>query len=76
MDTGFWVYNPVCKTEVYLLDELEAAKEEKVFKCVHTLTTKMVGHWTGNYLPVCNFDCENLSWSGKFVIVYIMLVLC
>ena len=59
----------------YLLDEWSAAKEGKCSKWTQTLTTTTVGGGTGNFLPVYNFDWDNISWSGSYVLGSITLKL-
>ena len=36
-------------------------------------TTTGVGDGNGNYVPVCNFDCDNTACSGKAVFVSITI---
>ena len=73
MDTIFRVYNPYPKTKVYHLDYLGKFKDKKVSKWFQTLKNMGVGDGKEKFLPICNFDCDNLTWSGKSVLACIML---
>ena len=75
MYTVFLVYDPDIKTEIYLLDDWGADEDGKVSEWVQTLTTRGVGYGKGNYLPICNFDCDNIAWIRKSVLVSITLEL-
>ena len=37
------------------------------------LQIRRLGGGTGNCLPVCNFECDNLTWIRNTVLVSIML---
>ena len=61
------------KTAVYILHNWDTAEDGKFFKWVQTLTTTGVGDVERNCLPICNFDCDNVTWSGKSVLTSINL---
>ena len=75
METIFHVYYTDKKSELYLLDDWGEAGDGTVSKWVQTLKTTGVGDRTANCLPICNFECSNLAWSGKGVISSIILKL-
>ena len=73
MDTVFSVYDPYLKTKFYLLYDWEVAEYRKVSKWSQTLTITGVGYRKGDCLPICNFGCDNLSWSEKCVLASITI---
>ena len=73
MDTVFCFYNEDPNTKVYLLDEWRVDKYGKVSKWVQTVTTTGVGGRKINFLPICNFAHNNISWVGKSVLTSITI---
>ena len=73
METVFRVYDPDLKYEFYLLDDWRTARYGKLSKWFHNLSTMGVLDGTGNYLPVFNFDCDNLDWIRKDMLASITL---
>ena len=69
----FHIYDPDLKNDVYLLDYWGAAEDGKVSKWIQTLTTVGVGGVNVNFLPVCNFEFNNLACGGKAVLNSIMI---
>ena len=69
------VYNTDINTKFYLIYDWEGAEYGKVSKWFQTLTTTVAGDRKVNCLPMYNFDCNNLVWSGNSVVTSITLEL-
>jgi hypothetical protein len=67
LDTIFRMVDPAEKTAVYLLKDWRSAQPEKVTKWEGTLTSGVGDH------KVCDYDIDNLKWSGKAVMNSIAL---
>jgi hypothetical protein len=61
LDTVFRVFDPATDTEVYLLKDWGSADPVKV-----VAWEEMLKEGVGD-LPVCEYDIDNLKWSGKAV---------
>ena len=73
MEILFRVYNIYFKTKVYLLDDCGEAEYGNISKWVKTLTTTGVGYGSVTFIPVCNFECDNIILSVKAVITSITI---
>ena len=67
LDTVFRVFDPVNDTEVYLLKDWGSARPEKVAAWEEKLVTGIGTH------AACDYDGDNLKWSGKAVMNSIAL---
>jgi hypothetical protein len=67
MDTVFRIYDLEGDSEVYLLKEWGAASPEKVIKWEAALTSGI------GESPPCDYDINNLKWSGKAIMNSIAL---
>jgi hypothetical protein len=74
MDTVFYVFDPVTNSETYLLSEWGSASPTKIDAWVTTLRSG-VPKPDGTLLPVCDYDGDNLKWSGKAILSSITLAL-
>jgi hypothetical protein len=74
MDTVFYVFDPVTNSEIYLLSEWGSASPTKIDAWVTTLRSG-VPKPDGTLLPVCDYDGDNLKWSGKAILSSITLAL-
>ena len=64
LDTVFYVYNGQTNSETYLLTDWGSASPAKVKAWVATLRAR-VPKTDGNASLPCNYDLDNLKWSGK-----------
>lgn len=74
MDTVFHVYDASAGTEVYLLADWGSASPSTIESWVATLR-KGVPDVDGSLLPICDYDLDNLKWSGKAILNSITLAL-
>jgi hypothetical protein len=74
MDTVFRVYDPIKKTESYLLEDWGATSESKIFTWVTALKSGILNA-DGTSVPVCTFDEDNLAWSGSAILASIKIEL-
>jgi hypothetical protein len=74
MDTVFHVFDGQTNTETYLLTDWGSASPAKIEAWVATLRTG-VPKPDGTLLPPCDYDLDNLKWSGKAILNSVSLPL-
>ncbi len=68
MDTVFHVWNQSTEEEIYLLDDWGKATKARAIAWTRSLLTTGVGD-----SEVCEWDRDNLRWSGRAVLASITL---
>jgi transcriptional regulator NrdR family protein len=74
LDTVFYVYDGQTDTETYLLTDWGSASPAKIEKWVATLRAG-VPRMDGTISPRCDYDLDNLKWSGKAILNSVSLPL-
>jgi hypothetical protein len=74
LDTVFYIYDGQTDSETYLLTDWGSASPAKIESWVATLRAG-VPKTDGTLLPPCNYDLDNLKWSGKAILNSITLPL-
>jgi hypothetical protein len=74
LDTVFYVYDGQTNSETYLLTDWGSASPAKVKAWVATLCAR-VPKTDGNVSLPCNYDLDNLKWSGKAILNSVTLPL-
>jgi hypothetical protein len=74
LDTVFYVYDGQTDTETYLLTDWGSVSPAKIKDWVATLRVG-VPRMDGTVSPVCDYDLDNLKWSGKAVLNSVSLSL-
>jgi hypothetical protein len=74
MDTVFYVLDPVTNSETYLLSKWGSASPTKIETWVAALWSGVLKS-DGTCHPVCDYDFDNLKWSGKAILSSITLAL-
>jgi hypothetical protein len=74
LDTIFYVYNGQTDTETYLLTNWGSASPAKIEAWVATLCAG-VPKSDGTTFPPCDYDLDNLKWSGKAILNSVLLPL-
>jgi hypothetical protein len=74
LDTVFYVYDAQTDSEIYLLTDWGSASPAKIETWVSTLRAG-VPKTDGTLSPPCDYDLDNLKWSGKAILNSISLPL-
>jgi hypothetical protein len=76
LDTVFYVYDRQTDSETYLLTDWGSASPTKIEAWVATLRAGVpTGAADGSLLPPCDYDLDNLKWSGKAILNSVTLPL-
>lgn len=70
----FYIYNRQTDTETYLLTDWGSTSPGKIEAWVSTLRVG-VPKTDGTVSPPCNYDLDNLKWSGKAILNSVLLPL-
>jgi hypothetical protein len=74
LDSVFYVYDGQTDSETYLLTNWGSASPTKIEAWVATLHAGVL-KTDGTVLPPCDYDLDNLKWSGKAVLNSVSLPL-
>jgi hypothetical protein len=72
LDTIFYVYDGQTDTETYLLTNWGSASPARIEAWVATLRAG-IPKSDGTILPPCDYDLDNLKWSGKAILNSVLL---
>jgi hypothetical protein len=74
LGTVFYLYDAATNSETYLLTDWGSASPEKITSWIATLRTGVPAA-DGSLLSICNYNLDNLKWSGKAILNNITLAL-